>query len=224
VKQTTHTLLTITLLLTLSVTEAEAANRFVSGIPIPLRAEPDSANRKILQLLPVGTEIKISNKQKNGFHQATSPSGTTGWIPTRYLSKESPFPARDKPANGEKRVELELENSRLKGTINSLQQEKQLIEAEVQKLKEQTRRANQEATTIRNVSASALELDDENHHLREQARTQKRDLEVLQQENEALQDRKERDWFLVGTLVVLLSLFSGFFLARLRSGSSRSRV
>lgn len=217
-----RSILTASLLLTLSVTDA--ADRFVSGIPIPLRAEPDSANRKILQLLPVGTEVKISNKQQNGFRQATSPSGITGWIPSRYLSKESPFPTKQIASKGAQRVELELENSRLKGIINSLQQEKQILEAEAQELRERTNRATQEASTIRSASANALEIDGENHRLRERARTQKRDLEVLQQENEALQDRKERDWFLVGTLVVLLSLFSGFFLARLRGGSSRSRV
>jgi len=58
--------------------------------------------------------------------------------------------------------------------------------------------------------------------LRNQIRTQKRELDVLEQANQALQDRKGRDSFMVGALVVLFSLFSGFFLARLRSGGGRN--
>ncbi|MBT3196754.1 MAG: TIGR04211 family SH3 domain-containing protein, partial [Gammaproteobacteria bacterium] len=122
----------------------------------------------------------------------------------------------------QKQVKYELEINRLKGTISSIQQERQIIEAEVQKLKEHIRRANLEVTTIRGVSSNALELEKENTRLRGERRTEQRKLEVLQQENVALQDRKERNWFLMGALVVLFSLLSGFFLSRLRGGGKRN--
>ncbi len=211
-------LLLTTLLLLPSL--VAAAERFVSGIPIPLRAEPDSANRKILQLLPVGEQVKLGKEKKNGFSQVTTQSGISGWIPTRYLTEKSPIAGGK--GGAQKQVQYELEINRLKSTISSMQQEKQIIEAETQKLKENIHRANLEVDTIRDVSSSALELEQQNEQLRNQLRSQQRELELLQQENAALQDRKGRNAFMVGALVVLFSLFSGFFLARLRSGGNRS--
>lgn len=208
------------LILLLLATGAEAAQRYVAGIPIPLRAEPDSANRKILQLLPVGEQVKLGKGKKNGFTQITTQSGISGWIPTRYLSEKSPITAGE--GSAQKQVQYELEINRLKSTISSMQQEKQIMEAESQQLKENIHRANLEVNTIRDVSSSALELEQQNEKLRNQLRSQQRELEILQQENLALQDRKGRDAFMVGALVVLFSLFSGFFLARLRSGGSRN--
>lgn len=204
--------------LLLATSAAEAAERFVSGIPIPLRAEPDAANRKILQLLPVGESVKLGKEKRNSFTQVTTQSGISGWIPTRYLSEKSPVSGGR--GSTEKRVQYELEINRLKSTISSMQQEKQIIEAESQKLKENIHRANLEVNTIRDVSSSALELEQQSAQLRNQLRTQRRELEILQQENLALQERKGRDSFMVGALVVLFSLFSGFFLARLRGGGS----
>lgn len=198
----------------------EATERYVNGIPIPLRAEPDSANRKILQLLPVGEKVILGKGKENGFSQITTQSGINGWIPTRYLSDSSPLASGTEGV--QKQVQYELEITRLKSTISSMQQEKQIMEAESQKLKENIRRANLEVNTIRDVSSSALELEQQNATLRNQLRSQQRELDILEQENAALQDRKGRDAFMVGALVVLFSLFSGFFLARLRNGASRN--
>lgn len=212
------TLLLTTLLLLPSL--VVAAERFISGIPIPLRAEPDSANRKILQLLPVGESVKLGKEKKNGFSQVTTQSGINGWIPSRYLTDNSPIAAGK--GGTQKQVQYELEINRLKSTISSMQQEKQIIEAETQKLKENIHRANLEADTIRDVSSSALALEQQNEQLHNQLRSQQHELELLQQENAALQDRKGRNFFMVGALVVLFSLFSGFFLARLRAGGNRN--
>lgn len=215
------TLLLHSLLLLLTPTLVTAAERYISGIPIPLRAEPDPANRQILQLLPVGSKVVTDNKQKNSFSKITTDSGIHGWIPTRYLTENAPTTSAGSGTE-QKQVKYELEINRLKGTISSIQQERQIIEAEVQKLKEHIRRANLEVTTIRGVSSNALELEKENTRLRGERRTEQRKLEVLQQENVALQDRKERNWFLMGALVVLFSLLSGFFLSRLRGGGKRN--
>ncbi len=202
-------------------TTTQAAERYVAGIPIPLRAAPDATNRQILQLLPVGEQVKLGKEKKNGFSKIITHSGTEGWIPTRYLSEKSPVTTSKEGT--QKQVQYELEINRLKSTISSMQQERQILETEAQKLKENIHRANLEVNTIRDVSSNALELEQQNEALHNQLRTQKRELEVLSQENAALQDRRERDWFMTGASVVLLSLFSGFFLARLRKGNHRDQ-
>ncbi len=198
-----------------------ANERYVTGIPIPLRAEPDSTNRQILQLLPVGEQVTLGKEEKrNSFSQVVTQSGISGWIPTRYLSEQSPLSSGKE--SGQLQVKYELEINRLNNTISSMQQEKQIIEAEAQKLKENIQRANQEVNTIRDVSSSAIELEQQNQQLHNQVRSLKREQEILRQENLSLRDRKERDFFMLASLVVLFSLFSGFFLARLRSGGNRN--
>ncbi|HIJ24486.1 MAG: TIGR04211 family SH3 domain-containing protein [Gammaproteobacteria bacterium] len=216
-------LLSIFLLLLCS-SLSQAAERYITGIPIPLRAEPDSANRQILQLLPVGEKVKLGKSQKNNFQRVTTQSGIQGWIPNRYLSETSPIVSADSgtPGAPQKRVQYELEINRLNGIVSSMQQEKQIIESELQKLQEQVRRANIEVNTIRDVNASSIELENQNSLMRGALRTEKRKLAVLEQENVALQERKERDWFLLGALLVMVSLLSGFFLARVRSTPPRN--
>ncbi len=208
---------------------ASAAERYISGIPIPLRAEPDSSNRQIIQLLSVGDSVSLNNSSKNGFSSVTTTAGKRGWIPSRYLSKTPPLTstAGSQPVNGraaadnQKQVQIKLENSRLKSRVASIKQEKQILESEIQKLKEVARKATQEVEAIRGVSGNALELENQNHVLRDQVRVQKRELDALQQENGALQDRKDRDWFLVGVLVTFLALLTGFLLSRVRSSNVR---
>ncbi len=200
-----------------------AAEWYVAGAPIPLRAEPDPSNRQILQLLSAGDRVTLNNKSRNGFSLVTTPSGGKGWIPSRYLTNKPLQSPASTPSSGKERVQIELENSRLKSQISSIRQERQILESETQKLREQFRKANQELSAIRSASGNVLELENQHHLLKDQVRVQKRDLEALQQENEALQDRKDRDWFLVGALVAFLALLTGFFLSRLRNGNIRNR-
>lgn len=215
---------TIALALLLAAQLAGAVDSYISGIPIPLRAEPDPSNRKILQLLTAGEKVSLSNKNKNEFTLITTSSGTRGWIPSRYLTKTPPLTvAAEKQSNGKRQVKVELENSRLKSTVASIKQEKQILEDEIQMLNESARKANQEVKAIRGASGNALELENQNYVLKDQVRIQKRNLEALQQENEALQDRKDRDWFLVGALVAFLALLTGFFLSRMRGRNSNIR-
>ena len=203
---------------------AHAAEWYIAGAPIPLRAEPDPSNRQILQLLSAGDSVTLSNKSRNGFSLVTTPSGGKGWIPSRYLTNKPLQPSLSSNPSGKQQVQIELENSRLKSRISSIRQEKQILEAETQKLREQFRKANQELSAIRNASGNVLELENQHYLLKDQVRVQKRDLEALQQENEALQDRKDRDWFLVGALVAFLALLTGFFLSRMRNSNIRNRT
>ncbi len=203
---------------------AAGAEWYVAGAPIPLRAEPDPSNRQILQLLSAGDPVTLSNKSRDGFSLVTTPSGSKGWIPSRYLTNKPLQPSTSAPFGGKARLQIELENSRLKSRISSIQQEKQILESETQKLRTQFRKANQELSAIRSASGNVLELENQNYLLKDQVRVQKRELEVLQQENEALQDRKDRDWFLVGALVAFLALVTGFFLSRVRSNNIRNRT
>ncbi|MBC8518950.1 MAG: TIGR04211 family SH3 domain-containing protein [Gammaproteobacteria bacterium] len=217
----------VTIIFTLLLSQmASGAERYLSGIPVPLRAEPDRSSR-LLQLLPAGEYVSLGNESKNGFTLITTNSGVRGWVTSRYLTKRSPLPATAKSSqieSNQKQMKIKLENSRLKTRITSIQQEKRILESEIQKLKESSHRANQEVDTIRDISESALEMENENHLLRDQVRVQKRDLEALQQENKALQDRKDRDWFLVGSMVSILALLIGFSISRMRGGNNRGRA
>ena len=216
---------TITIILSLLCSQiVVGAERYVSGIPVPLRAEPDTSSRQILQMLSAGERVSLNNKSKNGFTLVTTASGTQGWIPGRYLTKRPSISSTAKTLptkNSQQQMQMELENSRLKKRITSIQQEKNILESEIRKLKESSQRANQKVDTIRDASENALEMENQNHLLRDQVRVQKQKLEALQQENEALQDRKDRDWFMVGALVAFLALLTGFFLSRVRNSNIR---
>ncbi len=199
-----------------------AAERYITGIPIPLRAEPDPANRKILQLLPIGEAVIVEKEVQEGFARVTTHSGISGWIPTRYLSDTSPL-VKGGSGDTQKLVQCELEVTSQKNTIRSLQQERSLLETDMERLKTSMQRANKEASSIRDVSSEALGLQQQNETLQTQVQRQIREIEMLQQEITTLRQRKERDWFIVGALVALTMLVVGFLLARSRRGNNHDR-
>ncbi len=199
---------------------ANAKERYVTGIPVPLSVKPERASRKNLQLIPAGDQVTLTSaKSRNGFVQIITASGITGWLPERYLSKQPlhSFPSNQAKEMQQNRLQLELENSRLKKQLGSTKQEKSVLESELKEAAEHNRRQKQKLQSVRYANADALKTQTANHALRDRIRAQQRELEGFRQENNALKDRKERDWFLTGGGVAVIGILIGMLLSRSQS-------
>ena len=193
-----------------------AETRYVSdNLEITMRSGK-STSHGITRMLRSGTAVEVlETDNKSGYSHIRTKSGKEGWVLTRFLMNGQA--ARDRLATAEKKkAELELENRKMKTIMQALQDEKKAVEQARTSLAGEHRNVSQELAEIKLTASSALAIDSENKDLKGRVVTLERKLQTMQQENEVLKDRTARDWFMVGSGVVLLGIIVGLIIPRIR--------
>ena len=195
---------------------AVAETRYVSDtLEITMRSGKGT-NFGITRMLRSGTPVEVLEvDKKSGYTQVRTKSGKEGWVLSRFLMNGRA--ARERLATAEKNLaELELENRKLTTSMMTVTEEKSGLEKNLQELEGQSRGVNQELSEIKRTASSALAIDSENKELKGRMVSLERQLQTVQQENEALKDRTARDWFMVGAAVVLLGIIVGLIIPKIR--------
>lgn len=195
---------------------AVAETRYVSDtLEITMRSGKGTSFG-ITRMLRSGTPVEVLNvDKKTGYTQVRTKSGKEGWVLSRFLMKGQA--ARDRLATAEKNLaELELENRKLTTSMATLKEEKGALESSLAELEGQSRGVSQELAEIKRTASSALAIDSENKDMKGRIVSLERQLQTVQQENEALKDRTARDWFMVGAAVVLLGIIVGLIIPKIR--------
>jgi len=195
---------------------AFAETQYVSDtLEITMRSGKGT-NFGITRMLRSGTPVEVlATDKKSGYTQVRTKSGKEGWVLSRFLMNGRA--ARERLATAEKNLaELELENRKLTTSMATLTEEKSGLETNLQELEGQSRGVNQELSEIKRTASSALAIDSENKELKGRMVSLERQLQTVQQENEALKDRTARDWFMVGAAVILLGIIVGLIIPKIR--------
>jgi len=193
-----------------------AETRYVSdNLEITMRSGK-STSHGITRMLRSGTAVEVlETDNKSGYSHIRTKSGKEGWVLTRFLMNGQA--ARERLATAEKKLaELELENRKMKTTMQNLQNEKSSVEQARASLAGDHRNVSQELAEIKRTASSALAIDSENKDLKSRVVLLERKLQTMQQENEVLKDRTARDWFMVGSGVVLLGIIVGLIIPRIK--------
>ena len=153
-----------------------------------------SGRHEILRQLKSGTALTVL-EQGNDYTRVRLSSGIEGWVLTRYLVNQ---------ASGRDRL------AALQKQYDDLQQRfNQKVEQEKDKLRG-------EITRLERIAKKPLELQRENAHLKAQLEDEKQAYIELQKESEVLKSPyKDRQWFITGALVVLISMLVGIILTRI---------
>lgn len=153
-----------------------------------------SGRHEILRQLKSGTPLTVL-EQGNNYTRVRLGSGVEGWVLTRYLVNQ---------ASGRDRL------AALQKKYDNLQQSfNQKVEQEKEKLRD-------EITRLERIAKKPLELQRENAQLKQQLEEEKQAYIELQTESEVLKSPyKDRQWFITGALVVLVSMLVGIILTRI---------
>ena len=203
-------------LLLLSVAESRAQSAWVSDeFEITLRTGPSTSN-EIRLMLGSGTRLTVLERDaESGYTRVQTTGGTEGWVLSRYLMGE--------PAAREQLESLttELTNATQEGSslgsqLAAIKGEHDAATQRIAALENDKTSLETELEQIRETSANVLAIDNQNRNLRHPLTDAEIKISILEQENEALASRRDRNWFITGALVLLGGAVLGLILPRMR--------
>lgn len=206
----------IAILLSFLPTQVSAETVYVSDqLEINLRTGPSLKN-KILKILKSGAVVEVLQENPNGYTEVRASDGKTGWVPKRYLM-----------GSPSARSRLEEVQKREQGLLAQQQEIERLRVAviEHEKSSEQMQESNAQLQTelekVKNVARDTLTINDKNKALAAALAQAQEKQTVLQVENERLKNNTEQAWFLRGAGVILLGMFLGLLIPKLRFKKKR---
>lgn len=149
---------------------------------------------------PDGKYIKVSTKE-----------GLEGWIPEQYVV-DTPIAALKLAAAESNLAKLKDQNSTLKSKLANLSKELRDLKSEHSKLLSSASKLEKENAHIKEVSKQPLSVAQENDELRSQNVSMEKELIRLKQEMQVLDDRSNREWFMIGGGVLGLGVLLGLVL------------
>lgn len=196
--------------------QALAETQYVSdSLKVTLRSGPSTGN-KILRMLPIGTAVKILEKDENsGYSKVRYDADTVGWMLSRQLSPE-PSPRQQLAETRSRLTAVEGKNANLSGELETLQQRFTSTDQEREKLLNDNRRLAKELKDLQQSAANALFTEQENQRLLANVQELENRLSELQFQYDGIQKENARDWFMVGAGVILLGILVGLILPRMR--------
>ncbi len=191
---------------------AAAATQYVSDeLSINMRRGPGTSYR-ITKLLDAGEQLQTLSED-NGWTQIRDSSGSMGYVLTRFLSGE-PAARTQIEQMKTQTSKLQTENSELKSELSEALNGSKELGNTKRELVEENKSLSSQLQQIRETSADAIRISDENEKFREQLMSMRSDNERLRHENEALQSRREG--MKIGALIMIGGIVVGLLLPLFR--------
>ncbi len=169
---------------------------------------------QILRTLNSGTALEVLEREDK-YARVRTEDGTEGWVLAQYLIPQ-PI-ARDRLAQAEQKLSrFSEENQQLKKELAALKTEKRTVEGEHKQIAGTAEKLQAELERLKTVAARPMELEKQNQEMRQRLQELELNARMLGEENTALRDRANRDWFLAGAGVLFGGLLLGLILPKLR--------
>ncbi len=184
--------------------QAETVRYVSDQLQVPMRTG-QSDRHKILRFPKSGDALTVlETDEDTGYTFVRTQNGKEGWVLSKDLMNTPS--ARDRLADAKEKM----------SRLHEIEAEKSALEGERNQLNSQNVRLNKQLAEIRRVSSNAVQIAEENESLRTNSIEMERNIQMLQQENDSLQDRSYRNWFMTGAAVVITSMLFGILLTRIR--------
>ena len=192
-----------------------AATKYVSDhLVITLRTGQGN-QFQIIKTLPSGTQLDVLEETQTGYTQVRTTDGTEGWVRTQYLSDDPP--AAEQLAKAQDKLsKLQDKLNKVEQAYNDLRKQKAQLDSQHSKLLSENKATNEELTKLTQIAAHPKQLESENIELREKYAKISDQYNLVKQENQVLNDRSKRNWFLAGALVVIIGIVIGLIIPKLR--------
>ena len=198
----------------------QAETQYVSDHLVITVRTGQGAQYQIIKTLESGEHVKVLEVTDTGYTKIETSDGTEGWVRSQYLAEEPV--AREKLAKAEdKLIKIRTAYKKLKENYTKLSKEHKILLANQTALSTNKKQLDSELARLNEVAKKPILLDKQNRELQERNVTLEKDLQRLNQENHSLKDRSQREWFIVGALVLFGGMILGLIIPKLR-GRKRS--
>lgn len=205
----------LALLATAISTTHAAGYQYVSDQLIITLRKGKGNTFQILKTLPTGTRLEVLETTDEGYTRVRTSDGTEGWVRSQYLMDE-PTAAIQLEEVSRKLGNLQEQHDKMSSTLSEVQAERAQLATERDELLKKVEDAEARLAHLNEVAARPIVLDRENRELQQKNLALEKELQILNQENQALKDRAKREWFIAGAGVLLGGLLLGMLLTRIR--------
>ncbi len=208
-------LFTLLIIFILPLAALHAETRYITDdLKIPLR-DGTSSRHKILKMVKSGTAVEFIVKDKETGYSLIKVGKTEGWVPDSKLSRQ-PGAARRLEQKTKAYDKLKKENAQLKKQLAELREGSADKSATVQSLSSDLKALQAQYDKLRNDTANVVAINEQNRTLAAQADTLTTENNALREENRILKDRSDKDWFLRGAGVIIIGIILGLIIPRIR--------
>ena len=204
--------LVLILIVLASSARAESFVYITDQVDIPIRSEKSLGNT-IIRLLPSGTKLSVLQITEDGWTEVKY-QDTIGWISSRYLSNNISAREELKQANSIIN-ESQLLITKYEAELDGQNKQLLILNNENKELVIRSSKSEAEKAHIEQVYQDALKLEHENEKLMQEQLQLKTELQLAQNNSQIEQDTSQRNWFIVGALVLFFGMVIGFFLPKM---------
>ncbi|MFK5915835.1 MAG: TIGR04211 family SH3 domain-containing protein [Woeseiaceae bacterium] len=198
---------------------AQAQTQYVSDHLVITVRTGQGAQFQIIKTLESGEHVKVLETTDTGYTRIATDDGTEGWVRSQYLAEE--------PVAAEVLVKVEAKLLKAQTSLKKIREEYISLKRKHSSLSEtqdvlsaDKKQLDSELARLNEVAKKPIILDRQNRKLQQNNVTLEKDVQRLNQENQSLQDRSQREWFIVGALVLFGGIIVGLVAPKLRSRKS----
>jgi len=204
--------LALVLIFLASSANAETFVYITDQVDIPIRSEMSLGNN-IIRLLPSGTKLSVLQITEDGWTEVKY-QNTIGWISSRYLSNT--ISARDELQQANTVInESQLLIAKYEAELEELNKQLLILNNENRALVIKSSKSEAEKAHIEQIYQDALKLEHENEKLNQEQLQLKTELQLAQNNSQIEQDTSQRNWFIVGALVLFFGIVIGIIMPKM---------
>ena len=206
-----QTNLALILIFLASSVNAETFVYITDQVDIPIRSEKALGNT-IIRLLPSGTKLSLLQITEDGWTEVKY-QDTIGWISSRYLSNNMSAREELKQANTVIN-ENQLLITKYETELKELNKQLLILNNKNKELVIKSSKSEAEKNHIEQIYQDALKLEHENEKLNQEQLQLKTELQLAQNNSQIERDTSQRNWFIVGALVLFFGIVIGFIMPK----------
>jgi len=174
------------------------------------------SRQTIVRMLPSGTKLEVFEVDKEeGYSRVRTRSGAEGWVLNRYLLRQPPARVT-MPDVQAQLARSEAQRKQLSQELRDLKKENTTVKGRLGQSESSSDDLQKELARISALSSNTVQIDAENRQLKKTLAQTQQALEDAEEESRRLASRSNREWFVIGALVVMFGILVGLILPRIR--------
>jgi len=193
----------------------QAQTQYVSDKLVIMLRSGQGNQYQIIKALPSGTKLNVLESEESGYSRVETEDGNEGWVRTQYLIDE-PIALHKLERTDKKLARLSEQNKLLRVELDELKNKTKTLDDERKDYINKYNSSSTELKRLTQVAAKPILLDKQNRDLKQSNVSLEKDLQLMQQENQVLKDRSQREWFIAGAGVLFGGMILGLIIPKIR--------